>query len=117
MNVGTRREEGGRLGLLPSINLGSIPHDGFPFLVSICRHVNTIDCLCGYRLTLSGFHSFDLGAMPAVRPGFILKIVDVAPERTEPLGKPGVDVLMPKGVFAADLIHLHMQPQFCAESG
>ncbi|KAF5836775.1 hypothetical protein DUNSADRAFT_5402 [Dunaliella salina] len=49
-----------------------------------------------WRLALHGYASLDLSAIPEVRPGLLLKIVET-PEREAPLGKPGVDVLMPKG--------------------
>uniref|UniRef100_A0A7S3R5K3 Uncharacterized protein n=1 Tax=Dunaliella tertiolecta TaxID=3047 RepID=A0A7S3R5K3_DUNTE len=49
-----------------------------------------------WRLALHGYASLDLSAIPEVRPGLLLKIVET-PERQAPLGKPGVDVLMPKG--------------------
>lgn len=50
-----------------------------------------------WRLTLSGFHSFDLSAIPAVRPGFVLKIIDTPASRMEPLGHRSRDALMPEG--------------------
>jgi len=47
-------------------------------------------------VTAAGYASLDLSAIPQVRPGLLLKIVEV-PEREAPIGKPGVDVLMPPG--------------------
>ncbi len=49
------------------------------------------------RLLLAGFHSYDLSELPSVRPGFVLRIVDLPKSREEPLGAPGVDVLPPPG--------------------
>eukprot|EP00967_Tisochrysis_lutea_P064527 scaffold83610_cov21-Tisochrysis_lutea.AAC.2 len=51
----------------------------------------------------SGYASLDLSAIPEVRPGLLLKIVET-PERQAPLGKPGVDVLMPKGEIVPGIV-------------
>jgi len=50
-----------------------------------------------WRLSIYGFYSVDLTTMPAVRPGFVLKIVDIPSSRKEPLGHQGLDVLMAPG--------------------
>eukprot|EP00983_Pelagomonas_calceolata_P117939 1160456-Pelagomonas_calceolata.AAC.12 len=59
----------------------------------------------------SGYASLDLSAIPEVRPGLLLKIVET-PERQAPLGKPGVDVLMPKGEIVPGGFLSHL-PVWC----
>ncbi|KAJ9526822.1 hypothetical protein QJQ45_017799 [Haematococcus lacustris] len=77
---------------------------GHPDQVFSARCVSNLTEL--WSLRLSGYHALDLTQLPGVRPGFVLKVVDVPESRRSPLGRRGVDELMAPGHIVGMTVHI-----------